>query len=113
MAYDEVLAARVRALLTGGDAAADALVEKKMFGGLSFLVEGHMAVSVSRNGGIMVQVDRTEGEHLIATTDAIPVVMRGREMTGWLRIVDGLESDDVLATWVRRGVAQAHTKPPK
>lgn len=109
MAYDEALAARVRALLAGEDA----LAEKKMFGGLAFLIEGHMAISVSRNGGIMVQVGRTEGEHLIATTDALPVVMRGREMTGFLRVVDGIESDHVLATWVQRGVAHAHTKPPK
>ena len=109
MAYDEALAARVRALL----AAEDAVVEKKMFGGLAFLIEGNMAVSASGNGGLMVHVDPAEGARLIASTQAVPMVMRGREMVGWLRVAEGLDSDEELASWVRRGVDYAHTLPPK
>ena len=109
MAYDEMLAARIRTLLAGEDA----LVEKKMFGGLAFLIEGNMSVSASGNGGLLVHVDPAEGERLIATTAAVPMVMRGREMAGWLRVAEGLESDQELATWVRRGADYAHTLPPK
>jgi TfoX/Sxy family transcriptional regulator of competence genes len=109
MPYDEALAARVRALLKGEDA----ISEKRMFGGLAFLLEGNMAVSASGNGGLMVRVDPAEGERLVASTVAVPMVMRGREMAGWLRVAEGLDSDDELATWVRRGTDYARTLPPK
>ena len=66
MAYDEALADRIRALLEG----APLLTEKKMFGGLGFMLGGNMAVAASGQGGILVRVDPTEGEHLIATTPA-------------------------------------------
>ena len=108
MAYDEELADRIRALVPG-----DA-VEKKMFGGLAFLIGGHMAVCASRVGGVMVRVDPDQYEKLLATTKAAPFEMRGREVTGWVR----LASDDVrtkrqLAPWVARGTAAAAALPPK
>ncbi len=109
MPYDEALAARVRALLAGEDA----ISEQRMFGGLAFLLEGNMAVAASGNGGLMVRVDPTEGARLVASTAAVPMVMRGREMVGWLRVAEGLESDHELATWVRRGTDYARTLPPK
>ncbi len=109
MPYDEALAARVRALLAGEDA----ISEKKMFGGLGFLLEGNLAVAASGNGGLLVHVDPTEGERLIASTAAVPMVQRGREMTGWLRVAEGLESDRELETWVRRGVDYTRGLPPK
>ena len=110
MAYDEDLAERIRDLL----ADEPALTEKKMFGGLAFLVGGHMAVAASGQGGLMVRVDPAEGDKLVATTNARPMEMRGRPMTGWLR----LDSDDVrlgrqLSKWVTKGVGYAKTLPPK
>jgi TfoX/Sxy family transcriptional regulator of competence genes len=107
MAYDEELAERVRELLAGEAG----LTEKKMFGGLGFMVGGNMAVAASGQGGLLVRVDPS------ASYDGPgvePMVMRGKEMSGWLRV----ESDVVgtkkqLSTWVQRGVAYARSLPPK
>jgi len=110
MAYDEDLANRIRQLI-GAD---PDLTEKKMFGGLAFLIGGNMAVAASGQGGAMVRVDPGESEDLVATTPASPAVMRGREMPGWLRIGSGdLGTDEELAAWVRRGAAYARSLPPK
>jgi len=106
MAYDEALAARVRALV--GDEAA--VAEKKMFGGLAFLVNGNMAVSASGQGGILVRVDPDESAQLVETTAAEEMVMRGRSMAGWLRVEP---AEDELAQWVERGVSYARSLPPK
>ncbi len=110
MAYDEALADRIRELITGEPL----LTEQKMFGGLGFMVGGNLAVAASSKGGILVRVDPEEGERLIATTAAHPMEMRGREMSGWLR-VDGADvaSDDALEEWVRRGAAYAGSLPAK
>ena len=110
MAYDEVLAERIRTLLP-----ADAAVsERAMFGGMAFLVGGHMAVAASGQGGLMVRVDPADAEQLLATTGAVPMEMRGRPMRGWLRVGDDeLRPEAALATWVGRGVAYARTLPPK
>lgn len=110
MAYDEALADRIRAHLEG----APLLTEKKMFGGLGFMVQGNMAVAASGQGGILVRVDPAEGEELIATTPAEPMEMRGRSMSGWLR-VDGadVESEEALGAWVERGASYAGSLPPK
>ncbi len=110
MPYDEVLADRIRALLeTRVDVA-----EKKMFGGLAFLVGGHMAIAASGEGGALVRVDPAESDQLVDTDGAEVAVMRGRPMTGWLRVADEqLESDDVLAAWVQRSSAYAASLPPK
>ena len=110
MAYDEALADRIRALLEG----APLLTEKKMFGGLGFMVGGNMAVAASGQGGVLVRVDPAEGEHLIATTAARPMEMRGREMSGWLRLdSDDVASDETLEEWVRRGASYAGSLPAK
>jgi TfoX/Sxy family transcriptional regulator of competence genes len=110
MAYDEALADRIRELISGEPL----LTEQKMFGGLGFMIGGNMAVAASSKGGILVRVDPEEGERLIATTAAHPMEMRGREMSGWLR-VDGayVASDDALDEWVRRGAAYAGSLPAK
>jgi TfoX/Sxy family transcriptional regulator of competence genes len=110
VAYDEKLAERIRDLL----ADEPDLDEKKMFGGLAFLIRGHMAVAASGQGGLMVRVDPAEGDKLIETTAARPMEMRGRQMSGWLRV----DSDDVrakrqLARWVTKGVTYAKSLPPK
>jgi len=80
MAFDEALAGRIRALL--GDRATD---EKKVFGGLAFMIGGNMAVAASSNGGIIVRVDPAEGPELAETTPAELMEMRGKTMHGWLR----------------------------
>jgi TfoX/Sxy family transcriptional regulator of competence genes len=110
MAYDEALADRIRALLEG----APLLTERKMFGGLGFVVCGNMAVAASGQGGILVRVDPAEGERLIATTAAHPMEMRGREMSGWLRVdTDDVASDEALGDWVERGASYAGSLPAK
>jgi TfoX/Sxy family transcriptional regulator of competence genes len=110
MAYDEKLAARIRELVADEKGVA----EKKMFGGLAFLVGGHMAVAASGRGGLMVRVDPADSDVLVARTNARVVEMRGREMPGWLRVdVDDLKTKRQLATWVARGVGYARSLPPK
>ncbi|MCL2541286.1 MAG: TfoX/Sxy family protein [Nocardioidaceae bacterium] len=110
MAYDEGLAERVRFLLEGEAG----LIEKRMFGGLAFLIGGNMAVAASGQGGLMVRVDPDQGDELAQTTAAEPMEMRGRVMTGWLRLPDGaVADDDALEEWVRRGAAYAAGLPPK
>jgi TfoX/Sxy family transcriptional regulator of competence genes len=102
MAYDEELAARIRALVPDA-------TEQKMFGGLAFLVSGNMAVAASGQGGLLVRVDPAESDELVATPSAELMEMGGRSMKGWLRVPAG---DDV-ADWVERGVAFARTLPAK
>ena len=110
MAYDEKLATRIRELVAGEKGVA----EKKMFGGLAFLVGGHMAVAASGRGGLMVRVDPAESDALVTKTKARVVEMRGREMPGWLRVdTDDLKTKRQLETWVARGVGYARSLPPK
>ena len=110
MPYEEKLADRIRELL--GDRTD--LTEKKMFGGLAFLVGGNMAVAASGQGGLLVRVDPEQSDKLLATTNARPMEMRGRQMRGWLRV----DSDDVrtkrqLARWVELGATYARSLPAK
>ena len=110
MAYDEALAGRIRELLAGQDG----LTEKKMFGGLSFLVGGNMAVGASGQGGLLVRVDPAESNHLVSSTPARLMEMGGRSMKGWLRVdTEELQSDETLQDWVERGVSYARSLPPK
>jgi TfoX/Sxy family transcriptional regulator of competence genes len=110
MAYDEDLANRIRELL----AAEPGVTEKKMFGGLAFLVGGNMAVAASGQGGLMVRVDPEHTDDLLARPEARPFEMRGRPMDGWLRVdTDGLRTKRQLAPWVDRGVAYARSLPAK
>src|ERR687885_2917261 len=109
MAYDEELGNRIRERLAGEPA----VTEKKMFGGLAFLVHGNMAVAASGQGGLLVRVDPAESDALVARSNAEPMEMRGRSMRGWLRVESAdVEADDALAEWVRRGVAYAGSLPP-
>jgi TfoX/Sxy family transcriptional regulator of competence genes len=110
MAYDDDLADRLRGLLQ----AQPGVEERRMFGGLAFLVGGHMAVAASGEGGLMVRCHADDTDRLSAEPGAAPMVMRGRPMTGWLR-VDGaaLGDDAVLQGWVEVGVRHVATLPPK
>jgi len=110
MAYDEDLAERIRSLLEGEPG----LSEKKMFGGLAFLVNGNMAVAASGQGGIMLRVDPAQTEALLDEPRILRVVMRGREMDGWLRIDPAaVVADAAFEAWVRRGVDYARSLPAK
>jgi TfoX/Sxy family transcriptional regulator of competence genes len=110
MAYDEELARRIRELI-GSE---PLLTEKKMFGGLAFLIGGNMAVAASGQGGLLVRVDPARSDALVASSAARPMEMRGRQMQGWLR-VDGehLRTKRQLAAWVGRGVSFASSLPAK
>ena len=110
MAYDERLAERIRGLVEDEHG----LAEKQMFGGLAFLIDGNMSVSASGQGGLLVRVDPEQTDVLLDEPHAQPFVMRGRPMDGWLRIEPaGLERDEDLERWVRRGVAYARSLPRK
>src|SRR3954447_12232620 len=100
MAYDEALAARIRQHTAG-----EPVVEKKMFGGLAFLLGGHMAVAASGKGGLMVRVEPSETARLLAEPGAAPFEMGGRGgMNGWLRVsTEAVADDDALARWVEIG----------
>jgi len=110
MAYDEELAERIRDLL--GPVLPET-VEKRMFGGLGFLVGGNMAVAASGRGGLMVRVDPAQAESLIDGTIAVQMVMGGREMKNWLRVDTESVDDAALQEWIERGVAYARSLPPK
>src|SRR4051794_8560297 len=109
MAYDEELAGRIRELVAGEPG----LEQKKMFGGLGFMVGGNMAVAASGQGGLLVRVDPGESESLVASTSAYPMEMRGRQMAGWLRVESEHLTGDELAAWVERGLAYARSLAPK
>jgi TfoX/Sxy family transcriptional regulator of competence genes len=110
MAYEEDLADRIRELL-GGERR---LTEKKMFGGLGFLIGGNMAIAASGQGGLLVRVDPVQSEKLVATSNARPMEMRGRQMQGWLRVdTEDVPTKRQLARWVRIGAEYARSLPPK
>jgi len=110
MAYDETLATRIRAQIKDHPHVS----EKKMFGGLAFLVSGNMAIAASAQGGIMVRVDPAQSDQLVSSTPAHVVEMRGRLMPGWLRVnTADAASDSELSTWIERGYTYAAALPPK
>ncbi len=110
MAYDEDLANRLRELVSGEPGVS----EKKMFGGLAFLINGNMSVSASGQGGLLLRVDPEETDELVKKPHAQPFAMRGRAMDGWLRVApEGLKTKRQLEPWVKRGVAYARSLPPK
>ncbi len=110
MAYDEDLAHRIRELI----ASERGVEEKRMFGGLAFLINGNMSVAVSGQGGLMVRVPPDETEKLLTREHVQPMVMAGRETRGWLRVSDdGVRTKRQLQPWVTRGVDYAKRLPPK
>jgi TfoX/Sxy family transcriptional regulator of competence genes len=110
MAYDVELANRLRESLAGESDVS----ERAMFGGLAFLVNGHLAVSASSHGGILLRIDPANATALLAEPDVEAFVMRGRALNGWLRVAPpALEDDEAFTTWVARGVSYARSLPPK
>jgi TfoX/Sxy family transcriptional regulator of competence genes len=110
MAYDEKLAERIRALLAGENAVS----EKKMFGGLAFLLNGNMCVSASRRGGLLARIDPADTDVAVSRPHVSLMKMGGRSMAGWITVApEGLKTKRELTTWVDRAVAFARTLPPK
>lgn len=110
MAYDEGVAQRIRDLVVGE---LD-VTEKKMFGGLAFLVNGNMSVAVSGSGGLMARLDPDDSEGLLDGVVVTPFEMRGKPMRGWLRVAEaGYATDEQLVEWVDRTVEFARTLPHK
>jgi TfoX/Sxy family transcriptional regulator of competence genes len=110
MAYDEILANRLRELL----ADEDAVTEKKMFGGLAFLLHGNMSVSASRNGGLLVRIDPGDTDAALARPHVALMEMGGRTMDGWITVApEGLKTERQLAGWVDRSVGFVKKLPPK
>lgn len=110
MAYDEDLAYRIRELL-GPQRGVE---EKRMFGGLAFLIGGHMAVAVSGRGGLMVRVPPDDTGKWVGRAHVSPMVMAGRAARGWVLVApDGVKTKRQLQGWVTRGANYVHGLPPK
>lgn len=110
MTYDEDLADRIRGEL--GDR--PAVTERKMFGGLAFLVEGHMAVVASGKGGLMVRVEPDVADHEVKSGAAELAVMRGRQMRGWLRAdTSNVAVPHALIRWIDLSLEYVATLPLK
>jgi TfoX/Sxy family transcriptional regulator of competence genes len=108
--YDVRLAERIRAVVQ----TEPGLTEKRMFGGLAFLIQGNMAVSASSRGGLLLRVDPAMAESLVSAPGVRRFEMRGREMDGWLHLdAEAVDADDDLRGWVRHGVTYARSLPPK
>lgn len=110
MAYDEDLADRIRELMSG-----EKVIEKKMFGGLAFLIGGNMSVAASGQGGLLVRHDPADADKFLEEAGAYEFDMGGRgPMKGWLRVEDtALKDKKSLAKWVKRGVEYARSLPEK
>ena len=110
MAYDPLLADRIRELLVSEHGAR----EKAMFGGLAFLIGGNMSVAASGQGGLLVRVPPEQSDDLASKPHTSMMVMRGRAMKGWLRVdTAGVQTKKQLEAWVRRGVGYARSLPVK
>ncbi|MEJ7629725.1 MAG: TfoX/Sxy family protein [Nocardioidaceae bacterium] len=110
MAYDEDLADRIRSAIRDQVG----VTEKQMFGGLAFLVNGNMAVSVSGQGGLLLRVDPGETDSVVREDGVTRFEMRGRAMEGWVRVdPSAIASDRELTRWVQVGVSYAGSLPPK
>jgi TfoX/Sxy family transcriptional regulator of competence genes len=110
MAYDEELAERIRHQLAGEPG----VTERRMFGGLAFLVDGHMTVAAIGRGGLMVRTDEASAASLVDGDLVVPMEMRGGPVRGWLQLsAPAVAADDGLETWVERALAHVRTLPPK
>jgi TfoX/Sxy family transcriptional regulator of competence genes len=109
--YDERLADELRERLAGVDGE---VVEKRMFGGLAFMVEGNLAIAASRRGGLLVRTDPADAAEVLVLPGVEPMEMRGRPMPGWVSVAaDALTEEADLDTWVDRALAFVARLPPK
>ncbi len=110
MAYDEGLAAHLRDLLRDERA----ITEKRMFGGLAFLLNGNMCVSASRTGGMLVRIDPGGTARALERPHATLMKMGGRTMDGWIMVAPGgIRVRRDVEAWVKRALAYVKTLPPK
>src|SRR5687768_2348804 len=110
MSYDAGLAERIRDELIGESQVS----ERKMFGGLGFMVGARMAVAAGSGGDLMVRADPDLAESWVDGVAVRPMLMRGRPVRGWVLVhIDELTDDATLAEWVARGVSYARSLPPK
>jgi hypothetical protein len=110
VAYDEDLADRIRVAVQD----VDGVAEKRMFGGLAFLLGGNMAVSASGRGGLLLRCDPGQTDGWVTEPGVDRFEMRGKEMDGWLHVdAAAVRSDEDLQRWVRVGVTYAGSLPPK
>lgn len=108
MAYNLKLAERIRSKLDGTP-----FVEKKMFGGIGFLLNGNMACGVNKEN-LIVRIDPEKQNTLLKKAHAKPFDLTGKPMKGWLVVeADGVKTDRQLSSWVKKGVEFALTLPPK
>lgn len=108
MAYSLKLAERIRSELDGMPFA-----EKKMFGGVGYLLNGNMACGVNKDN-LIVRVDPEKHAALLKKPHAKPFDLTGKPMKGWIVVEpDGVKTARQLSTWVREGVEFALTLPPK
>jgi TfoX/Sxy family transcriptional regulator of competence genes len=110
MAYDEELAERVREVLDNRPY----VTEKKMFGGLAWLAHGNMAAAALGEGAAMVRVPKEEYADLLKEPGAEPMIMKGSEMRGWIKLdAATCATEDTLRPWIERGLEYALTLPKK
>lgn len=110
VADDEDLADRVREIL----AVEPDLTERRMFGGLAFLLAGNMALAANSRGGALVRVDPSTVDALVASTAAEPMEMGGRTVRGWVHVGGpSVRTERQLSAWVARGVTVARSLPPR
>jgi TfoX N-terminal domain len=109
MAYSESLAGRLRDAL----ARRKGIVEKKMFGGVGFLLDGNMLVGVWKDS-LIARVGPEQAAEALREPDVADFDITGRPMNGWVLVgPDGIDTDDLLSTWVERALRFVRTLPPK
>ena len=110
MAYDEVLADQIRTAL----ADTPGLTEKKMFGGIGWMVGGHMAAGAHSDGRLMIRCAKADFESLTSEPGASPMMRGGKPLSGWVLVdAEVLDHGDAFARWIERGRAYAQSMPPK
>jgi TfoX/Sxy family transcriptional regulator of competence genes len=108
MAYDLDLAERIRTELSGMP-----FVEKKMFGGVGYLLSGNMACGVNKDN-LIVRIDPEKHSELLEKPHAKPFGLTGKPMKGWLMVEpEGCKTSGQLSAWIKEGVEFALTLPPK
>jgi hypothetical protein len=109
--YDERLAEELRERLDARDADP---TEKRMFGGLAFMVEGNLTIAASRSGGLLVRTDPDDAEEVQALPGVEPMEMRGRKMPGWVFVDAAALTDEAdLDAWIDRALDFVAGLPPK
>ncbi|MFT4108002.1 TfoX/Sxy family protein [Propionicimonas sp.] len=110
MAFDAELAGRIRAALSF----VDGVTEQRMFGGIGFMVDGHLTAAASSRGGLMLRIDPALASELVDGRSVQPFRMRGRDLAGWVLVaLDAVDDDADLHGWIARARAYVATLPPK